>query len=77
VVAIVGGQTSLTGAGTFSTSGATYDVTGGKWAAIPAFPSGEMHDYGVAVWTGDEFVLWGGRTGAALAPTTTGERWKP
>jgi hypothetical protein len=77
MIALLGGQTSLMGQGTFSTSGATYDVGAAKWTAIPAFPSGEAHDYGVAVWTGDEFVLWGGRTGAALTPSLTGERWKP
>ena len=77
VLALFGGQTSTSGPGTFTTTGATYDVIDGKWSTAAAFPSGELHDYGVAVWTGDEFVLWGGRTGMALAPTLTGERWKP
>ena len=77
MLALFGGQTSPSGPGTFTTTGATYDVVNGKWSLAAAFPSGELHDYGVAVWTGDEFVLWGGRTGAALAPTLTGERWKP
>jgi len=76
-LALFGGQTSLTGQGTFTTTGATYDMVGSKWAAVPAWPSGEAHDYGVAVWTGDEFVLWGGRTGGGTSPsaTLTGERW--
>jgi hypothetical protein len=77
VIALFGGETSTFGSGTFTTAGYTYDVAGAKWAAAPAFPSGEMHDYGVGVWTGEEFVVWGGRTGAALTPTLTGERWKP
>jgi hypothetical protein len=77
VVAFLGGQTSTYGQGTFTTSGATYAVVNANWGTVAAWPSGEMHDYGVAVWTGDEFVLWGGRTGMPLAPTLTGERWKP
>ena len=78
-LALFGGQTSLTGQGTFSTGGYTYDVAGAKWAAADSWPSGETHDYGVAVWTGEEFVLWGGRTGAGASPnsTLTGERWAP
>ena len=78
-IAIFGGQTSLNGQGTFTTSGATYDVTGAKWQTADSWPSGEMHDYGVGVWTGEEFVLWGGRNGAGATPasTLTGERWKP
>ena len=79
LIAMFGGQTSLAGAGTFTTTGATYDVINAKWGAVAAWPSGEQHDYGVGVWTGDEFVLWGGRTGAGASPpsTLTGERWKP
>jgi len=78
-IALFGGQTSLSGQGTFSTGGATYDVTNAKWAAIAPWPSAETHDYGLAVWTGAEFVLWGGRTGTGPSPqaTLTGERWAP
>ena len=75
LIALVGGQSSLTGLGTFSTTGASYDVISAKWTSIPSFPSGETHDYGVGVWTGEEFVLWSGKDGAAS--TLTGERWKP
>jgi len=79
VVAFFGGQTSLAGQGTFSTGGATYDIGSSKWTTAAAWPSGETHDYGVAVWTGEEFVLWGGRDGNGTSPppTLTGERWKP
>jgi hypothetical protein len=78
-IAIFGGETSLTGQGTFSTGGSTYDVAGAKWSTEASWPSAETHDYGVAVWTGDEFVLWGGRNGNGMNPpaTLTGERWKP
>ncbi len=76
-IALFGGQTSLMGQGTFTNTGYTYDVVNAKWATAASWPSAETHDYGVGVWTGDEFVLWGGRTGVAAAPTLTGERWKP
>ena len=77
LIAIFGGQTSLIGQGTFTNTGYTYDVVNAKWATAASWPSAETHDYGVGVWTGDEFVLWGGRTGATPTPTLTGERWKP
>jgi hypothetical protein len=79
VVAIVGGQTSLTGNGTFSTNGATFDTAANSWKAIADWPSGETHDYGAGVWTGEEFVLWSGYDQVAAAgqagnATITGER---
>ena len=74
VVGFLGGQTSLFGSGTFATNGGSYDQAASKWSAISNWPSGETHEYGMGVWTGDEFVLWGG---GANAPTTTGERWAP
>lgn len=76
VVALIGGQTSTSGTGdTLATDGATYEVQTGQWTAIPSWPSQETHEYGVGVWTGEEFVLWGGR--AQNVPTLTGERWAP
>ena len=75
VVAILGGQTSLMGAGTFSTNGASYDSVAAQWSSIPSWPSGESHEYGMGVWTGDEFVLWGGRNG--MLTSAKGERWSP
>jgi hypothetical protein len=79
VVAILGGQTALAGNGTFSTNGATFDVTANTWKAIADWPSGESHDYGVGVWTGEELVLWSGYEQVAAAGQTgnatfTGER---
>ncbi len=79
VVAILGGQTQLAGNGTFSTNGATYDVASNTWTAIADWPSGESHDYGVGVWTGEELVLWSGyeqvaATGQMGNATITGER---
>lgn len=75
VVAVLGGQSSLQGTGILATGGATYDVALAQWVAIPDWPSSEWHEYGVGVWTGEEFVLWGGRD--ANVPTQTGERWAP
>ena len=76
VVAMVGGQTSTSGdSDTLAKDGATYSVQSGQWSAISEWPSAEMHEYGVGVWTGEEFVLWGGRD--QNVSTLTGERWAP
>ena len=79
VIAIVGGQTSLNGVGTFSTNGATFDVAANTWQPIANWPSGETHDYGMGVWTGEELVLWSGRAQPVAAAqqadaTLTGDR---
>jgi hypothetical protein len=79
VVAVLGGQTSLAGNGTFSTNGASFDSAANSWKAIADWPSGETHDYGAGVWTGEEFVLWSGYdqvapAGQAGNATITGER---
>lgn len=76
VVAMIGGQTSITASSeTLATDGAIYDVSSGHWTAIPSWTSLETHEYGVGVWTGEEFVVWGGR--ALNLSTLTGERWAP
>ncbi|HET7541966.1 MAG TPA: hypothetical protein VFK05_18965 [Polyangiaceae bacterium] len=76
VVALIGGQTSLSGSSDpLATDGASYDVERGEWTAIRSWPSLESHEYGVGVWTGEEFVIWGGRT--QNVATLTGERWAP
>lgn len=76
VVAMIGGQTSTNmSSDTLVTDGATYVVQSGKWTAIPSWPSGEKHESGAGVWTGQEFVIWGGRT--QNVSTLTGERWAP
>ena len=46
-----------------------------SWTALPAWPSGEAHSWGVAAYAGGAVLLWGGRHGTLL--TTTGERWAP
>jgi N-acetylneuraminic acid mutarotase len=55
--------------------GAVYHSTTNAFTAIPAWPSGQSHQYGAGVWTGSEFVLWGGIHGGQ--PTATGERVRP
>jgi hypothetical protein len=81
VVAIVGGEITISanGNGNLATNGAVYDVASNTWKAIADWPSGELHDYGMGVWTGEELVIWSGRDvlqsqyqGGML--TTTGER---
>jgi len=56
-----GGQVSLNQAGTLTTTGALYNVGTSVWTTIATWPSMEAHEYGMGVWTGEEFVLWGGR----------------
>lgn len=76
VIAMLGGQTSTSGSSdTLATDGATYAVESGQWSAIPPWPSQETHEYGIGIWTGKEFVLWGGRQQNLSTPT--GERWVP
>ena len=76
VIAMLGGQTSISGGNdVLATDGASYAVASGQWTAIPSWPSEESHEYGIGVWTGEEFVLWGGRH--QNVSTLTGERWAP
>lgn len=76
VAAMIGGQTSISGSSdTLTTDGATYEVDSGKWTAIPSWPSDEKHEYGMGVWTGEEFVIWGGRT--QNVASVRGARWAP
>jgi hypothetical protein len=71
-IAILGG---LNFAGTVLTDGGRYVRATDTWTSIPAWPSGEAHEYGVAVLINGEIIVWGGRTGTLL--TTTGERFSP
>jgi len=76
VVAIVAGQTSTSGnSDSLAKDGATYSVQSGQWSRISEWPSLETHEYGIGVWTGEEFVIWGGRD--QNVSTLTGERWVP
>jgi hypothetical protein len=81
VVAVVGGEITIpsSGNGNLATNGATYDVATDTWRPIASWPSGELHDYGMGVWTGQELVIWSGRDllqsqYPTSKLTTTGER---
>lgn len=53
-----------------------YDSSVNDWGAqIPAWPSMSDHEYGVAVWTGAEFILWSGLDNSVL--TSDGDRYRP
>ena len=75
VIAMIGGQVSLSASATLTTAGALYNVGTSTWTAIPTWISGEAHEYGMGAWTGEEFVLWGGRDNNSV--TLTGDRWAP
>lgn len=75
VVAFIGGQIALTPSATLTTTGASYNVVSSTWTSIPAWPSGAAHEFGMGAWTGQEFVLWGGRDSNGVI--STGERWAP
>jgi hypothetical protein len=72
VMAVVGGEVSISGNGYMGTDGATYDVAANAWKPIASWPSGEQHEYGMGAWTGTEFIVWSGWDNGKL--TNTGER---
>lgn len=73
----VGGQDALgnyfTNGGRYVTASTSSDA--GTWTAIPSWPSGENHQWGVAAYVGGALVVWGGYNGTEA--TATGERWSP
>ena len=71
--AVIGGQSSS--AATLSTDGGIYTIATSQWSAISPWSVDDLHEYGMGVWTGEEFVLWGGRD--ANGSTATGQRWAP
>ncbi|MEZ4230252.1 MAG: hypothetical protein R3B89_13830 [Polyangiaceae bacterium] len=72
----MGGRPSV--AAGFETNGATYNAFTNAWTAVPSWPSGHAHSFGVGVFAGGEFVLWGGGSQAAgTSPVATGERYLP
>ena len=75
VTLMLGGMGST--ATTFFTNGGVYNSTTNAWSAVAAWPSGASHLWGVGVWTGTEFVVWGGRTTTAATLTAAGERYLP
>jgi len=55
--------------------GTIYNSTTNAFTPVPAWPSGEQRLWAAGVWTGAEFVLWGGVNNGQ--PTATGERLRP
>ena len=55
--------------------GHTYDAATAGWSAIPSWPSTFDHEYGVAVWSGEEIILWSGLDNGTLI--SAGERYRP
>ena len=47
----------------------------GTWLDLPPWPGAKDHEFGAAVWTGSELILWSGLDNGAL--NGAGERYKP
>jgi N-acetylneuraminic acid mutarotase len=75
ITLMVGGMGSTTTA--FFTNGGIYNSTTNSWSSVSAWPSGSSHLWGVGVWNGTEFVVWGGRTATGATLTAAGERYRP
>jgi hypothetical protein len=75
VTLMVGGMGANTS--TFFTNGGLFNSTTNAWTTVAAWPSGYSHLYGVGVWSGTEFVVWGGRTVTGSTLTAVGERYRP
>ncbi len=54
--------------------GGIYDIAIDAWTGIQPWGN-KAYKYGVGVWTGEEFVVWGGYDGST--PLLGGSRWKP
>ena len=55
--------------------GHTYDPATAGWNAIDPWTTMFDHEYGVAVWTGQEIILWSGLDNGSLI--SAGERYRP
>lgn len=76
-IILLGGRPNV-GASGFLTDGAAYNAFTNAWTAVPSWPSGNAHSFGVGAFAGGEFVLWGGGSGAGGSnPVATGERYLP
>jgi len=66
------------GTGTYYSDGLVLDpeaAVGSQWNDIPEWSPAGPHLYGVGVWTGEEFIVWGGTDGST--PMVDGSRWMP
>ena len=71
----MGGEGILTT--TVFTDGGLYNATTNAWTAVPSWPSGAAHQWGVGAWAATEFVVWGGRSLPGGPLTTAGDRYRP
>jgi N-acetylneuraminic acid mutarotase len=55
--------------------GLRYQRASRSWSSVPHWPSDEEHLGAVGIWTGNEFIVFGGRNGAKLS--AIGERFRP
>jgi N-acetylneuraminic acid mutarotase len=75
-VVLGGFDTTAVGPAMFKTDGGLYAPASDTWSAIAPWPSGASHAWGVAVWTGQEMVLWSG-IGSGTTLTQAGDRFMP
>jgi hypothetical protein len=73
VTLMVGGYDS----NAYRRDGGIYNSLTNAWSSVAAWPSANSHLWGVGVWTGTEFVVWGGRSGTGNSLTNVGERFVP
>jgi len=57
--------------------GAMFDLGAGIWTTIPSLGAPTPRSQATGVWTGEEFVVFGGKTTSAGLATATGAAWRP
>ena len=57
--------------------GAVFDLGAGTWTTIPSLGAPTPRSQATGVWTGEEFVVFGGKTTSAGLATATGAAWRP
>jgi len=57
--------------------GAVFDLAAGTWTTIPSLGAPTPRSQATGVWTGEEFVVFGGKTTSAGLATATGAAWRP
>ena len=54
-----------------------FDLGAGTWTTIPSLGAPTPRSQATGVWTGEEFVVFGGKTTSAGLATATGAAWRP
>ncbi len=57
--------------------GGAYAPATAAWASVASWPSAVAHEWGVAVWTGQEMVLWSGTKADGMTISSAGDRYMP